>query len=111
MKRRGPQRRGTSAPGSTAKRALEADDRKRKRRNERRASWAAGILSVFFASASLAYFLASTGPPYQGRGAAPAAALHGDFGPIGPALPWLAISVVLAFVRVAAARGWGKDVD
>lgn len=81
-----------------------------RRRNEVRASWAAAVMAAVLAVGSLTYFLNSDGPPFHGRGAAAANRLYAAFGPIGPALPWLAISALLALVSVAAARGWGSDV-
>ncbi len=95
---------------ANAKRSKNREDRRAKRRDEVRASWATGTLAVLIAIGSLAYFLSSTGPPFEGRGAALANWLYAQFGPVGPALPWLAISAALAFIAVAASRGWGKDV-
>ncbi len=98
-----------SRPNS--KQAALREGRRAKRRGEIRASWAAATLAVLIASGSLVYFLTSAGPPFKGRGAALANWLYAQFGPIGPALPWLAISGVLVFIAIAAARGWGKDVS
>lgn len=109
MKRR-PPKQSLSNLRAKAKRSVDAQAKAKKRQMEVRASWAAGILSVTLAGGSLAYFLQAI-PPYQGRGAALAAYLYGHFGQIGPALPWLAISAILAFISIAAARGWGDDVD
>ena len=92
------------------KRAADHEARRTKRRDEVRASWAAGLLAVLLATGSLVYFLNSNGPPFEGRGAALANWLYAQFGPIGPALPWLAISGTLALVSLAASRGWGKDI-
>ncbi|MBL8297574.1 MAG: hypothetical protein JNN30_04415 [Rhodanobacteraceae bacterium] len=71
----------------------------------------AGILALVLPAISLQYFLNSPGPPFRGRGAAFYEQLYYQFGPVGPALPWLAISVILALVSLAAARGWGKEID
>lgn len=81
------------------------------RRNEVRTAWATAVLAAVLAVGSLTYFLNSAGPRFQGRGAALADWLHAEFGPVGPAPPWLAISAGLALVSLAAARRWGKDVS
>jgi len=111
MKRRRPPTQSLSNLRAKARRDEAANLKHKKRRSEIRASWAAGILSVLLGAGSVRYFLAATGPPFEGRGAALADALYGMFGPIGPALLWLGLSVILAIVCIAAALGWGKEVD
>jgi len=111
MNRRRPAQQSQSNARARAKREHAAGSKRMKRRKEIRAAWAAGILSVLLGAGSAAYFLTATGTPFKGRGAALADALYGAFGPIGPALPWLGISAILAFICVAAARGWGQEVD
>lgn len=110
MRRSQPPRHRRAGVKAQARRATALEGRRTRRRNDVRAAWAAATLAVLLASGSLVYFLTSDGPPFEGRGAALANWLHAHFGPIGPALPWLAISGVLAFIAFAASRGWGKDV-
>lgn len=80
-------------------------------KNNRRASKVAGFLAILFGPGSVAFFVTVGGPPYVGKGAAWATALHAKYGPIGPALPWLGVSALFVFIWIAAARDWGEDKD
>ncbi|MBL8513700.1 MAG: hypothetical protein JNJ55_06885 [Betaproteobacteria bacterium] len=111
MKRTKSSKPSVSSRRAQSKRKAASGDLRIKRRNEIRVAWVTGVLAVVLAIGSVLHFLNSPGPPYQGRGAASAAGLYEKFGPIGPALPWLVIAGILAFISLAAARGWGDDVQ
>jgi hypothetical protein len=82
-------------------------------RSERRVAWGAGLAAAFFAGLGLYRLIVPAGPPFAGRRRAAEAAhqLYEQFGPIGPVLPWFGIAILLAFISLAAAKGWGKPVS
>ncbi|MBL8521794.1 MAG: hypothetical protein JNK75_14145 [Betaproteobacteria bacterium] len=108
MKRTRSGKHSASNLSANAKRTASAGTQRDKRRKEIHAAWAMGISAAILGIGSAAHFLTSAGPPFQGRGAALANALHALFGPIGPALPWLGIAAVLGLLALSAARGWGE---
>ena len=79
--------------------------------NNARASKAAGLAALFCGPGIVIYCLTIGGPPFEGKGAALAESLYDRYGSVGPALPWVGLSILFAFVSLAAARDWGEKTD